>query len=354
MTLKEEIDLRKLPELLRFADSAPVKDAKDWSRRREEIRQLLRREYMGSEPENISMTYRLTGEDKDAYGGKAVGRSYLITLKKEEISCEFPFRVIIPKAGEDPFPVFLHLHFNEQPGGGLGEEIIDNGFALAHVCYQDIAPDNSEELFAGVCGFDRECRGDRWGKIGVWAYGAGRIMDCLQEMPELDHSRIAVIGHSRLGLTALWCGAMDERFSLSVGVNSGSFYRRSAAESFRDLARDYTRHWFCPDLFRDDRDAEDLPFDMHFLLALAAPRCVYLTGATRDLWTDAHSQVLAGIAASPVYELLGQKGLVCPEVPKEDTAYPEGNIGFYLREGTHFLGRDDWHRVMDFRRQKNV
>ena len=354
MTLKDEIDLRRLPEIMRLEDQAPVKNADDWSRRREEVRELLCREYMGNIPGNIFMDYSLAEEEKDAYGGKAVLRKYRITLKKGESTYEFPFQLVFPKSGEGAFPVFLHLCFTELIGGGLGEEIIDNGYALVHVNYQDIAPDDSKENFAGVCGFDRECHGDRWGKIAVWAYGASRVMDCLQEVPELDHSRIAVIGHSRLGLTALWCGAMDERFSLAVGANSGSLYRGSCAESFRDLARDYTRHWFCPDLFRDDRDAEDLPFDMHFLLALFAPRCIYLTGATRDLWTDAHSQVLAGAAATPVYGLLGQKGLVCPEEPAVNTPYHEGNIGFYLREGTHFLGRDDWHAVMDYRREKKV
>lgn len=179
-------------------------------------------------------------------------------------------------------------------------------------------------------------------------------MDYLQTVVQLDHARIAVIGHSRLALTALWCAAMDERFSLAVAGNSGSLYRGSQAESFRDLSREYTRYWFCQNLFRDDRDANDLPFDMHFLIALIAPRYVCLTGATRDLWADAHSEVLSGLAASPAFEILGQKGLICPDEILPDTLYDEGNISFFLRAGTHFLGRDDWHAVMKYREEKNI
>ena len=126
--------------------------------------------------------------------------------------------------------------------GGLGEEIIDNRYAIVHVCYQDIDPDDSKESFLGVSRFEKDwIKKDRWGKIAVWAFGASKVMDYLQTVAQLDHARIAVIGHSRLALTALWCAAMDERFSLAVAGNSGSFYRGSQAESFRDLSREYTR-----------------------------------------------------------------------------------------------------------------
>ena len=125
---------------------------------------------------------------------------------------------------------------------------------------------------------------------------------------------------------------MDERFSLAVAGNSGSLYRGSQAESFRDLSREYTRYWFCPNLFRDDRDANDLPFDMHFLIALIAPRYV----------------------CSPAFEILGQKGLICSDEILPDTLYDEGNISFFLRSGTHFLGRDDWHAVMKYREEKTI
>lgn len=354
MTLHEEIRSRRLPELLLSADNTLVQNANDWKKRREEIKQLLCKEYMGIAPENVTTHFELTEEDLDAYGGKAINRNYQVTLRKQSDTYSFPFRLILPKAGIEPLPVFLHLHFTDMIAGGLGEEIIDNGYALAHVCYQDITPDISEETFSGLCGFDPEHHQQRWGKIAVWAFGASRIMDCLQTLPELDHSRVALIGHSRLGLTTLWCAAMDERFSLAAAINSGSLYRGSCAESFRDLAREYTRYWFCPNLFRDNRDAEDLPFDMHFLLALIAPRHVYLTGATRDLWTDSHSQVLAGIAAGPAFALYGKDGLICPDQISADTPYHQGNIAFYLRSGTHYLGRDDWHAVMNYRREKQI
>lgn len=353
--LQKEIANRNLPELMRLENGKLVTNSADWLLRREEIKKLLCHEYMGVTPDNIKSTFECVDEDGDAYGGKAIAKTIKVRLTSNNDAYGFPFKVILPKAVKEKIPTFLHLQFNELVAGGLGEEIIDNGYAIAHVCYQDVEPDDSRESFLGVGRFEKDrTKKERWGKIAMWAFGASRIMDYLQTVPQLDHAHIAVIGHSRLALTALWCVAMDERFVLAVAGNSGSLYRGSQAEGFRDLAREYTRYWFCPNLFRDDRDAKDLPFDMHFLLALIAPRYVYLTGATRDLWADAHSEVLSGLAANPAFEILGQKGLVCPDELLPDTPYHEGNIAFFLRTGTHFLGRDDWHAVMKYRKEKKI
>ena len=353
--LQEEIENRHLPELMRLENGDAVTNYEDWKLRREEIKKLLCHEYMGVTPENIKSAFECVGVDEDAYGGKATEKIIKVQLANNNDAYEFIFKLILPKSVKEKIPVFLHLQFNELVAGGLGEEIIDNGYAIVHVCYQDIDPDDSKESFLGVSRFEKDwIKKDRWGKIAVWAFGASKIMDYLQTVVQLDHARIAVIGHSRLALTALWCAAMDERFSLAVAGNSGSLYRGSQAESFRDLSREYTRYWFCQNLFRDDRDANDLPFDMHFLIALIAPRYVCLTGATRDLWADAHSEVLSGLAASPAFEILGQKGLICSDEILPDTLYDEGNISFFLRAGTHFLGRDDWHAVMKYREEKNI
>lgn len=168
-----------------------------------------------SNTRNIKSAFECVGEDEDAYGGKAIEKTIKVQLANNNDAYEFLFKLILPKSVKEKIPAFLHLQFNELVAGGLGEEIIDNGYAIVHVCYQDIDPDDSKESFLGVSRFEKDwIKKDRWGKIAVWAFGASKVMDYLQTVAQLDHARIAVIGHSRLALTALWCAAMVSAFLL--------------------------------------------------------------------------------------------------------------------------------------------
>ena len=194
--LQEEIENRHLPELMRLDNGDAVTNYEDWKLRREEIKKLLCHEYMGVTPENIKSAFECVGVDEDAYGGKATEKTIKVQLANNNDAYEFIFKLILPKVVKEKIPAFLHLQFNELVAGGLGEEIIDNGYAIVHVCYQDIDPDDSKESFLGVSRFEKDwINKDRWGKIAVWAFGASKIMDYLQTVVQLDHARIAVIGH---------------------------------------------------------------------------------------------------------------------------------------------------------------
>lgn len=361
MTLAREILERQLPELLQMENGSFVCNKEQWEERRMEIRTLLCEKCMGYSPDFPVQTEGRVGiTEENEYGGKAVKQQIILSFQTPYSAFAFPFWLTVPvrhKEGEEKIPVFLSIGFTSELDNG--EEIIDRGYAIAHINYQEIAPDREDEYANGLGRFCKRNPFNSWGKIGMWAYGAARVMDYLLTREELDHDKIAVIGHSRLGKTALWCGAMDERFSLVVSNDSGgggaALFRGKSGERIEHLAGRGSGHWFCGNLFDYVGKEEQLPFDQHFLLSLVAPRHLYIASASLDAWADPHSELLGGLAASPAYELYGQKGLVCPDSRVEpDTNYHQGDIGYHMRTGTHYLSREDWQRVIAYRRQHQI
>lgn len=401
--IEKELKRRKLPELLSFSDGGRVENAQDWMRRRTQIRELLCREFAGYAP-GFSVTTE--GEacirDENAYGGKAVREKIILNFSTPFNAFSFTFELFIPKSGDTgKKPVFVYLGFTQTPADGPGEEIVDNGFALAHISYQEIAPDKNDGFANGLGTFCTRNPYDSWGKLGMWAYGVSRAADYLSERPEIDAGRMAVMGHSRLGKAALLCGAMDERFSLTVSNDSGAggaaLFRGKCGERAKNLAGSSCAHWFCGNFVSYADREEQLPFDQHFLLALTAPRYLYVASASEDGWADPLSEFLSCAAASPAFEICGAscapsafesdgvqrmpsasgpdgtrrvcRGLVLESAAAEAPAVSEnahdalllpttplhqGHIGYHLRQGTHHLGREDWQHVMAFRRKHGV
>ncbi len=353
-----ELNKRKLPGLLKKPDGTMITRKEDWEQRRKEIRGTLCENLTGFPPEfELCVNGSTVKEDRNSYGGKAFRRLVDLQITTPYSHASFPFQLCIPKETEKP-PVFLNLSFTPEAADGLGEEILDNGFAVANVYYQDIAADMADNYYSGVGRICRRNNFNSWGKVSMWAWGASRIMDYLMTLEEIDGNRVAVTGHSRLGKAALVCGAFDERFSLVVSNNSGggaALFRGKEGEGIEDLAKGLSRLWFCDNFYGYGQRTEDLPFDQHFLLAMAAPRNLYVTSASMDAWADPKSEFLACVAASPVYELLGWKGLVHNNAyPEDNQVFSEGRIGYHLRKGTHHMGRFDWNRIMEYRRQHSV
>ena len=271
----------------------------------------------------------------------------------------FPFTYVLPLA-EKPVPAVVFVNFRPNvPDEYLPtEEICDSGVAAASFWYEDVTSDSGdfESGLAGVW-YQGRARGPQDpGKIAFWAWAAMRVLDWLLTRPEIDPAQIAVAGHSRLGKTALFAGAMDGRFCAAYSNNSGcggaALSRGKAGESIARITEVFP-FWFCP-AFADFAGREEaLPFDQHALLALMAPRLLYVASAGEDAWADPDSEFLGCAAASAAWEKLGRKGLTAPDrLPQEGDSFHAGSIGYHLRPGTHYLSRYDWGQFLKFWREK--
>lgn len=234
------------------------------------------------------------------------------------------------------------------------EAMLVRGFGMATAYCGDVFPDRTDGRPASVLpSLGRPVDGtlppDEPGGIATWAWQLSRILDWLITLPEVDPEQVIVVGHSRLGKTALWAGACDERFAMVVSNNSGcggaALSRRNFGETVGTITSRFP-HWFCP-AFTTYADRErDLPCDQHTLLAMAAPRPLVVASAVRDRWADPRGEFLSAVAAEPAWKLFGVTGLGTTEYPPLDSPVGE-SITYYVRTGRHDMLAYDWQRFAD-------
>jgi len=343
-----------LPDPLVLADGRKVRDARTWTRkRRPELLRLFETHVYGRTPSGGPRPRFVIGKiDPSALGGRATRKEVAITFGKGAAARRLDLLLHLPNAAKAPAPVFLGLNFQRNDAVKWPvETIVERGYGVASAYYGDLFPDRADGASESVLTlFPAERGPEAWGAIGVWAWAMSRALDYLETDRAVDAKRVALIGHSRIGKAALWAGAQDTRFALVISNESGcggaALSKRIYGETVAAITKRFP-HWFCANFARyADREA-DLPVDQHELLALIAPRPLYVASAVDDRWADPKGEFLGALGADPVYRLLGKDGLPVREMPAVDQPI-HGTIGYHVRSGGHDLSDADWRHYLAF------
>jgi dienelactone hydrolase len=356
-----------LPPVLEFSDGKPVATPADWSRRREELLALFRTEMFGvSPPRPDGLRFEVAGEDPDAMDGAATLKRVAASFDLGGERFTFHITIFVPNQRSGPAPVFLLLNHRgieaadptrqKKADFWPAEKIVARGYAAAvvHVA-AEVDPDNpSAAETQGLRAFFRKHHPKAaeftWGTLAAWAWSGSRAMDYFATDAEIDSRRVAVIGHSRTGKTALWAGASDERFALvcvnGAGAGGPAPARRHFGETLGQITSRFP-HWFTPRYGTyADRIAE-LPVDAHQLIALVAPRGYHGGDGATDLWADPRGSYLALAEASKVWAFLGKGTALGPEMPLVNDLRIAGPLAYHLRSAGHDLMAFDWQLYLD-------
>lgn len=354
-----------LPAILEMADGTAVKDKTLWEeKRRPEILSLFENHVYGQMPEEYdSLHFSVTNDVRNAMGEKAHLKEVSITAWRENASATIHLVLFIPNHLQKPAPVFLLINnrdkSNTDPTRMVksdfwpAELVIESGYAIAAFHVSDAAPDNKATYQEGVLKLYPEQlnTGNGMKAIGAWAWAASRAMDYLQEDKDIDARRVAVVGHSRGGKAALWAGAQDQRFAIVYSNCSGNtgaaLSRRRFGETVK-IINDQFPHWFADNYKKYNENEDALPVDQHMLLSLIAPRPVYVTSATKDLWADPKGSYLSLIDAQKAYALYSRRSALTPEPPAANSSIINSYLGYHNREGAHDLTAYDWGNFILF------
>ncbi len=381
----------ELPQLLISKSGEKIQSAEQWmTSRKHEILVDFATLMYGKVPEGKVKTTAKVIKEWPGLGGKARMKEVEMTFSRKGHALSMNILIILPKDAEKS-PLFVGLNFygnhtilpdtnitlnpnwmrnNEKLGitnhrtneGTRGtsksrwavEEIINRGYGLATIYYGDIDPDKNDfsdgihSLFYGK-GQKRPAP-DEWGSIAAWAWGLSRAMDYFETDKSIDHEKIAVMGHSRLGKTSLWAGATDERFAIVISNDSGcggaALSRRRIGETIWRINTAFP-HWFCDNFQQFNNNEDALPFDQHMLIALMAPRPVYVASAEQDRWADPKGEFLSAFHAGQVYKLFGLEGLPSQKMPEINQPVMK-TVGYHIRTGKHDVTDFDWRAYLDF------
>ena len=378
-----------LPDVLTGLDGVKINDAKTWqTRRRPELLGLFADQMYGRTPTGKVAVRVEQVREELALDGLARRKQLRLVFEGNGVTRHVDVLMYLPAKARGPVPAFVGLNFNgnhtvhSDPGialpttwvrddpkkGVVGnratdrtrgdqatrwqvEKVVGRGYAVVTAYYGDIFPDRADGRRDSVTAlFPGEPGASDWNAVGAWAWGLSRIADYLIGAGDIDARGIAVHGHSRLGKAALWAGAQDERFALVISNDSGeggaALARRGFGETTKRINTVFP-HWFSG-AFKayNDREAA-LPFDQHALLALVAPRPLYVASATEDQWADPRGEYLSAHHSGPVYALFGKIGVGGAEPPAPDR--PVGDVvAYHLRTGGHDITDYDWARYLDF------
>ncbi len=389
---ENKVPLFEVPNPLISFNGKEIKNVRRWQKkRRPEILQFFEDKVYGKIPSELNdFTFKVLEQQDNALNGKAKRKQIQLKIERNSKELNFTILLYLPKKS-DKAPVFLGYNFygnhtvgmdknvlisqawaqkndsfgiadntlNEQSRGVRSsrwsiEKIIDGGLGLATIYYGEVDPDKND-FSDGVHrllydGQQQEPNTGEWGSIAGWAWGLSRVMDYFAQDSEVDESQVIVFGHSRLGKAALWAGATDTRIAGVVSNNSGcggaALSKRRFGETIEVINKNFP-HWFCKNFKAYNQNEEALPVDQHHLLALIAPRPLYIASAQDDRWADPKGEFLSAHYASPVYELFGKEGISMYKMPKTNEPV-QNTVAYHIRTGKHDVTDYDWEQYVNW------
>ncbi|HTE24635.1 dienelactone hydrolase family protein [Flavitalea sp.] len=355
----------QLPELLKTTGNKIVNEKNTWEKtRRPEIIKQFEDNVYGQMPKSYDqIKYSVVSMNNKAMDGKATLKEVVIEVSDNNKSVKINLVLFVPNRIGKKVPAFLLINNrpkeNTDPTRAVKSEfwpaemVIDSGYAIAAFHVSDLAPDNKDSFANGLLRLYPEQLSAANGMraIGAWAWGASRVMDYLETDKQIDAKRVGIVGHSRGGKASLWAAAQDKRFALCVSNCSGNSGAAIARRKFGEtIARINTSfpYWFTTNYKKYNDNEEALPVDQHMLLALIAPRPLYVTNATKDLWADPAGTFLSLKSAAPVYQLYGIRTNFPANPPMIDEAIIETQTGYHNHEGVHNMTAFDWNNFIKF------
>lgn len=380
-----------LPDLLTLDNGRKVTTSRQWyNQRRPEVLKAVEENQFGKWPARRPGVRYEISEDS-GLDGAAVRRQLTMYFSKDADSPRAEVLIYLPKDAEAPVPLLLNLSFTpnnltvadpgikpgrrwdaagrryveaetpaDGPKHGLDSTIrkfLDAGYGFATVCYTDFEPDAPGAAVYGVRGlFIKEGQDgpadDEWGAVSAWAWGVSNIIDYFEKDEDIDASRIALTGCSRLGKTTLWAGARDSRIAVVIPSCSGEGGAALSRRNFGETVAHLTEATRYPYQFAGNyagwaADVDGMPMDAHFLIALIAPRPLLLSTGSTDNWSDPRGEFLAAVEAGPVYELLGRDDLGTNVMPAAETPI-FNTLGYVMHEGGHGVLPQDWDYYLEF------
>ena len=360
-----KVPVYTLPEVLKSLDGQQIKDRSAWENtRRPEVLHLFEDQVYGQVPKDYDdIKYVVTNEDGQVMNGKAHLKEIDVAVTRSGQTVKIHLTLFVPNKGKRPYPAFLLINnrpvSNTDPNRETKSEfwpaelLVDSGYAIAAFHVADAAPDKKETYQDGALRlYPGQLKADNGMKaIGAWAWAASRIMDYFKTDRDINFNQVTVVGHSRGGKAALWAGAQDQRFAMIIANCSGNtgaaLSRRQFGETVKIINTNFP-HWFASNYKKYNEDVNALPVDQHMLISLIAPRPVYTTNASKDLWADPKGSYLSVFNAQPVYRLYGKTAALSEEPPAIDQPVIKSILGYHNREGIHDMTRYDWENFILF------
>ena len=360
-----------LPDPLRLKNGTRVTSAKMWwERRRPEIVEDFDREVYGRVPKNVpAVEWEVIDTTREVKNNIPVVSKKLVGHVNNSayplVNVDLQLSLTTPANATGPVPVIMELTFVFPPSMRLAlppepawrEQVLSRGWGYASLIPTSVQADNGAGLTLGIIGLTNkgQPRGlDNWGALRAWAWGASRALDYFETDKAVDAKRVGLEGHSRYGKAVLVAMAYDQRFAIAYVSSSGAagakLHRRNWGELVENIASSGEYHWMAGNYLKyaGPLNWNNLPVDSHELIALCAPRPVFIgAGDKGDWWVDAKGMFLAAVAAGPVYKLLGKADLGVSEFPEIETALIDGDIAFRQHRGGHTTG-PNWPTFLNF------